>query len=193
MSHRTCTAPRPVPFAVPGPGAVPNIIRMRPVPLVLGSALTLLVWVALSNAHLALAPGLARIIGPSPLPGLGAIQLAKLAILAALALMVLGAILVALHAPHDRHERGLAQRFVLILAAGGGLSVALDLAAMLGPLRLPALEALVEGATLACCLLLLARHAMRSAAEFGRKRTGRGYSGSAGDAGGHRGIGLQAG
>lgn len=172
---------------------MPHIIRTRPVPLVLGSALTLLVWVALSNAHLALARGLARVIGPSPLPGLGAIQLAKLAILAALALLVLGAVLMALHAPHDRHERRLAKRFVLALAAGGGVSVALDLVAMLGPIRLPLLESLVEGATFACCLLLLARHAGRSKAPFRRDDAGRARSGSAGDAGGHRGVGLQPG
>ncbi|MEZ5863568.1 MAG: hypothetical protein R3D25_05635 [Geminicoccaceae bacterium] len=78
-------------------------------------------------------------------------------ILAALALMVLGAIVVALHAPHDRHERRLAQRFVLTLVVGGALSVGLDLASMLGPVRLPTLEALVESLTFAGCLLLLAR------------------------------------
>ncbi len=193
MSHRTCTAPRPVPFAVPRPGAVPNIIRPRPVPLVLGSALTLLVWVALSNAHLALAPGLARVIGPSPLPGLGAIQLAKLALLGALALMVLGAILVALHAPHDRHERRLARRFVLTLVLGGGLSVGLDLVAMLGPVRLPAVEALVEGATFTWCLLLLAGHAVRSSASLRQVEAEFARSGGAADTGGHRGIGLQPG
>jgi hypothetical protein len=170
---------------------VPHIICPRPVPLVLGFALTLLVWVALGDAHLALAPGLARVIGPSPLPGLNAIQLAKLAILAALALMVLGAILVALHAPHDRHERRLAQRFVVTLVVGGALSVGLDLAGMLGQVRLPAVEALVEAATFAACMLLLARHAMRSLVPVRRSGTGPTRSGSAGDAGGHRGIGLE--
>ena len=194
MSHRTCTAPRPAPFAVPRPGAVPHIIRARPVPLVLGCALTLLVWVALRDAHLALAPGLARVIGPSPLPVLNAIQLAKLAILAALALVVLGAVAVALHAPHDRHERRLAQRFVLTLVAGGALSVGLDLVAMLGAVRLPAVEVLVESLTFACCLLLLARHATRGRAPPARRRgTASARSPGTGDAGGYGGVARQPG
>ena len=191
MLHRTCTAPRPAPLVAPRPGAVPHLIRPRPVPLVLGLALAVLVWVALRDVHLALAPGLARVIGPSALPGLNAVQLAKLAILAALALMVLGAIVVALHAPHDRHERRLAQRFVLTLVVGGALSVGLDLASMLGPVRLPTLEALVESLTFAGCLLLLARHALRSPATVRQRGTASPRSGGAGHAGGHRGIGLE--
>ncbi len=172
---------------------MPLIILPRPVPLVLGFALALLLWVALGDAHLALAHRLALVIGPSPVPGLNAIQLAKLALLAALALILLGTILVALHAPHDRRERRLARRFTLALALGGAGSVGLDLAAMLGPFRLPAVEVLVEALTFAGCALLLAHHLVRSLNGPGGQRADAvpALSGSAGDAGGHGGIGLE--
>lgn len=169
------------------------IIRPRPVPLVLGFALTLLLWVALGDAHLVLAPRLALVIGPSPLPGLNAIQLAKLAILAALALMVIGAILVALHAPHDRREHRLALQFAQTLAVGATVSVGLDFAAMLGAVRLPVVEALVEAATLIRCGLLLARHLWHSRNRPGGQHLDAvpAWSGSTGNAGGHGGIGLE--
>ncbi len=193
MSHRTCTAPRPAPLAVLGPGAVPLTLRPRPVPLVLGLTLTLLLGVALGDAHLVMAHGLAPVIGPSPVPGLNAVQLAKLLILAALASMMLGAVLLALHARHDIHERRLACRFALTLALGGMASVGLDVAAMLGPIRLPALEALVEAMAFAACALLLGRHLLRSRRRSSGQRAHAvaAQSGGAADAGGNGGVGLE--
>ena len=193
MSHRTCTAPRPAPLAVLGPGAVPLTLRPRPVPLVLGLVLALLLWVALGDAHLVMARGLAPVLGPSPVPGPGAVQLAKLLILAALASMMLGAVLLALHARHDLHERRLACRFTLTLALGGVASVGLDLMAIIGPIRLPALEALAEAVTFAACTLLLGRHLLRSRRRPSGQRAHAvaTESGGAADAGGNGGIGLE--
>lgn len=165
---------------------MPRCFGVQPVPLVVALCWALVLGVAASGLHLTLAHRLAMLIGPPPVGWIGAVQLAKLVVVLALGAVLLGVVLLTLHAPQSRRERRLLLRFATVLGVGGALSLALDLAQMVGRFDGSAVEALVEHATLGLAGSLLLAHWLAPL-----QRPAGGGSASAGDAVGHGRIGLE--